>query len=161
MVPPDSYRVSRVRHYSGTYNAGKPDFAHGALTLYGRPFHTVELSDYLRARGAGPLEYTPHNTTCSNVPELTHAWVWAVARSLAATCAISVDFSSSGYLDVSVPRVVPPAVCVRAGAPGHGPRRVAPFGDPRVKGCVPLTAAYRSLPRPSSTSCAKASAVRP
>ena len=32
--------------------------------------------------------------------------VWACARSLAATCAISVDFSSSGYLDVSVPRVV-------------------------------------------------------
>ena len=32
--------------------------------------------------------------------------VWASALSLAATRAISVDFSSSGYLDVSVPRVV-------------------------------------------------------
>ena len=32
--------------------------------------------------------------------------VWAGALSLAATRAISVDFSSSGYLDVSVPRVV-------------------------------------------------------
>ena len=37
----------------------------------------------------------------------TRAWVWAGALSLAATRAISVDFSSSGYLDVSVPRVVP------------------------------------------------------
>ena len=39
--------------------------------------------------------------------------------------------------------------------------RVRPFGDPRVEGCVPLTADYRSLPRPSSAPCAKASAVRP
>jgi hypothetical protein len=31
--------------------------------------------------------------------------VWACARSLAATCAISIDFSSYGYLDVSVPHV--------------------------------------------------------
>ena len=30
---------------------------------------------------------------------------WAVPRSLAATEGISVDFFSSGYLDVSVPRV--------------------------------------------------------
>ncbi len=31
--------------------------------------------------------------------------VWAGARSLATTCAITFVFSSSGYLDVSVPRV--------------------------------------------------------
>ena len=33
--------------------------------------------------------------------------VWALARSLATTCAIIVIFSSCGYLDVSVPRVRP------------------------------------------------------
>ena len=33
--------------------------------------------------------------------------VWAAPRSLAATCGITVVFSSSGYLDVSVPRVGP------------------------------------------------------
>ena len=44
---------------------------------------------------------------------------------------------------------------------GYGARRVFPFGDPRVKGRVPLTADYRSLPRPSSASCAKASAACP
>ena len=47
----------------------------------------------------------PRNTTRSNACRLTRAWVWAGALSLAATRAISVDFSSSGYLDVSVPRV--------------------------------------------------------
>ena len=41
------------------------------------------------------------------------------------------------------------------------PRGVAPFGDLRVKACLRLTEAYRSLPRPSSPSCAKASTVRP
>ena len=62
--------------------------------------------------------------------------VWAPARSLATTCAITVVFSSSGYLDVSVPRVRPalravprsPAagcpirksVLWRVFAPGHG-----------------------------------------
>ena len=39
-------------------------------------------------------------------PALTRTWVWAVPLSLAATRGISFDFSSSGYLDVSVPRVV-------------------------------------------------------
>ena len=72
-----------------------------------------------------------------------------------------VDFFSSGYLDVSVPRVVlPEAMCSPKGCQDSS-WRVRPFGDPRVRGCVPLTADYRSLPRPSSASCAKASAVRP
>src|ERR1700730_1785383 len=36
-------------------------------------------------------------------------------------------------------------------------RRVSPFGYPRINACVPLPLAYRSLPRPSSPSCAQAS----
>ena len=36
-------------------------------------------------------------------------------------------------------------------------RWVAPFGDPRITGCSPLPAAYRSVPRPSSPLGAKAS----
>ena len=50
-------------------------------------------------RGAGP--------TTPGAAQRT-APVWAGARSLATTCAIIVIFSSSGYLDVSVPRVRPP-----------------------------------------------------
>ena len=38
---------------------------------------------------------------------------------------------------------------------------VYPFGNPRVTGYVLLTVAYRSLSRPSSASCAKASTVCP
>ena len=36
-------------------------------------------------------------------------------------------------------------------------RWVSPFGNRRVKGCSHLTDAYRSVPRPSSPVCAKAS----
>ena len=38
---------------------------------------------------------------------------------------------------------------------------VAPFGDPGITACLQLPQAYRSLPRPSSPLCAKASTVRP
>ncbi len=41
------------------------------------------------------------------------------------------------------------------------PRRVAPFGNPGITARVQLPQAYRSLPRPSSPLCAKASTVRP
>jgi hypothetical protein len=39
--------------------------------------------------------------------------------------------------------------------------RVSPFGDPRIKGCSPLPAAFRSVPRPSSPLSAKASTKCP
>src|SRR5690554_7276301 len=70
--------------------------------------------------------------------------VWANPSSLAATIGITVVFSSSGYLDVSVPRVRLPC-----GIPGHA-GWVAPFGNPRIDPYVPVPADYRSLPRPSS-----------
>ena len=39
--------------------------------------------------------------------------------------------------------------------------RVSPFGNLRIKACLQLPEDYRSLPRPSSPSDAKASAMRP
>ena len=44
---------------------------------------------------------------------------------------------------------------------GHDPRRVPPFGHLGIEGRVRLPPDYRGLPRPSSASCAKASAARP
>jgi hypothetical protein len=43
----------------------------------------------------------------------------------------------------------------------HYSCRVSPFGNPRIKVCFPLPAAYRRLLRPSSPLCAKASAMCP
>ena len=52
-------------------------------------------------------------------------------------------------------------LCIQRAMARHYPRRVPPFGNPRVEACLQLTEAYRSLPRPSSTSGAKAFTVRP
>ena len=83
------------------------------------------------------------------------ATVWAPPLSLATTRGIILIFSSYGYLDVSVPHV-------RPGYAGDGPpaRRVAPFGNPRIKGYLLLPVAFRSLSRLSSALSAKASTLR-
>ena len=52
-------------------------------------------------------------------------------------------------------------LCVHSGMTGHDPCRVSPFGNPRIKACLRLPEAYRSLPRPSSPLCTKASTVYP
>ena len=52
-------------------------------------------------------------------------------RSLAATNGISVDFFSSGYLDVSVPRVRLVNLWIQLTMTQKG--QVSPFGHPRIK----------------------------
>ena len=87
--------------------------------------------------------------------------VWPLPRSLAATCGISVDFSSSPYLDVSVQAVPPVQLCIYCTVHAHDSMWVAPFGCLRINTRVQLPAAFRSLPRPSSAPGAKAFALRP
>ena len=81
--------------------------------------------------------------------------VWANPRSLATTCGIIIIFSSSGYLDVSVPRV-----CSISGNI-TSLYWVAPFGNLRINSYLQIPTAYRSLSRPSSPLRAKAFPVRP
>ncbi len=82
-----------------------------------------------------------------NPPTAVTGGVWAVPSSLAATGGITLVFSSSAYLDVSVRRVRPPVL-----KPGYPDESgwVAPFGHPRIDPYVPVPADFRSLPRPSS-----------
>ena len=94
MVPPGSDRVSPAPPYSGSH------YASAALRVPG--FHRLRRA----FPGASPMRSLA--TSWSYNPRA--AWtapVWAPPRSLAATCGITVVFSSSGYLDVSVPRVGP------------------------------------------------------
>ena len=90
-------------------------------------------------------------------PQSASALVWPLSRSLAATRKISVDFSSWGYLDVSVHPVPFVHLCIQCTMRTHCHTRVPPFGHLRVYGYVLLTAAFRSLSRPSSAPSAKAS----
>ena len=74
------------------------NFVYGAFTLSGwlsQNHSTIVISHFLRSE-----------------PRHARTPVWALARSLAATCAITVVFSSSGYLDVSVRRVPLIQLCV-------------------------------------------------
>ena len=145
MVPPASHRVSRVRRYSGSSRTTFP-FGYGAITRYGRPSHTVLL--------------VPVAKKLSTTPKILLPLVWPPPRSLATTSGISVDFSSSPYLDVSV-QAVPR---VRLFDSTHADRvllcRVSPFGDSGIIAYVQLPQTYRSLSRPSSAPDAKAFPLR-
>ena len=72
---------------------------------------------------------------------------------------IDFSFSSSGYLDVSVPRV--PSACAMYLRIGDKSStcRVSPFGYQGIYACLRLPLAFRSLPRPSSALGALASTL--
>ena len=79
---------------------------YGAITHYGQTFQNVPLSSH---QSAGP-------------------------RSLVATEGVSIDFFSSGYLDISVLRVRLATLYIQVAIP---PKRwVSPFGHPRIKACL-------------------------
>ena len=70
------------------------------------PCRSAPASLSNRAPGSRPRVRAARNPRWESPWGFPTHRVWAGALSLAATRAISVDFSSSGYLDVSVPRVV-------------------------------------------------------
>ena len=81
--------------------------------------------------------------------------VWAPPLSLTTTQGISVDFFSSGYLDVSVPRVS--LRWTMYSSRGYANAWVSPFGIAMVKDPLRLAWHFRGLARPSSPADAKAS----
>ena len=97
----------------------------------------------------------------SATPERLLSPVWPLPRSLATTKGISVDVFSSPYLDVSVQAVPLIYLCIQYMIHRHDSVWVAPFGYLRFVACLQLSAAFRSLPRPSSAPGAKAFALRP
>ena len=145
MVPPVSHRVSRVLRYSGS-----------------------SLKQFVfRLRGSHPLWWAFPDPSVRYLllndcpqPRRMNPPVWPLPRSLATTCGISVDVSSSSYLDVSVQTVPFLHLFDSMQDDWILSSRVAPFGDLRVKGYLLLTAAYRSLSRPSSAPDAKAFPLR-
>ena len=94
-------------------------------------------------------------------PPIVNNWVWAVPISLAATFGISVIYFPPGTEMVHFPGLAHTRLFYSAGCSESSSRRVSPFGYPRIKACLRLPEAFRSLPRPSSPSGAKAFTVRP
>ena len=145
MVPPVSHEVSRVSRYSGTLLTGFGFHLRVSHPLWmAFPRHSISLS----SRCAGPQ------------PRRINPLVWPLPRSLATTCGISVDFSSSSYLDVSVQTVPHVHLFDSMHVTGVLLQWVSPFGNLRIKAYVQLPEAYRSLSRPSSAPDAKAFPLR-
>ena len=95
MVLPDSYGVSRAPHYSG--------YVYSISAFWLRDCYPLRCAFPSTSPTLIRLKRRP------TTPERQAPLVWAVPRSLAATDGITIVFSSSGYLDVSVP-----LVCLRA-----------------------------------------------
>ena len=145
MVPPVSHEVSRVSRYSGTRLKQFGFRLRGSHPLWlAFPYHSTNL--LLRCAGPQPQRINP--------------LVWPLPRSLATTSGISVDFSSSPYLDVSVQAVPLIYLCIQYMMTGHDSGRIAPFGYLWINACLRLPIAYRSLLRPSSAPSAKAFPLR-
>ena len=90
MVPPASHRISRVPRYSGT------DYLFSAS-----PTSLSLSSARLSNRFGSPIFGYRLPTT----PAVRRPPVWPLSSSLATTKEIEFSFFSSGYLDVSLPRV--------------------------------------------------------
>ena len=141
MVLADSDRISHVPPYSGYWYL-KTHFVYGAVTLI------AQLSRW--------FYYTSLRMSQSYNPDFAETKpVWAISTSLAATTEITIVFSSSAYLDVSVQRV-----CLLTDDYSSS-SRVSPFGNVRINKYLLLPEPYRSLSRPSSPLRAKASPVCP
>ena len=137
MVLARSYRISRVLHYSGYY-CPSPRFAYETFTLFG--MLSQNISATLQSNVCSP------NPRCISTPGLGSS---AFARHYLQNRLFS--FSSSGYLDVSVPRVSLPYTmysCMDSNflqLPGS-PIRI--YMD--LYGYLLLSMSFRSLSRPSS-----------
>ncbi len=138
MVPPASDRISRVPSYSGCRLP--------PLVFCLRASHPLRVcfpADSARLISAFWRSYNP---ACA---------VWASSLSLAATREITFVFFSSGYLDVSVGRVLLHDWMTDLYSAGF------PHSDTAGFASLQLAGAFRSLARPSSIAAGKAFSVRP
>ena len=117
------------------------------LTLFRWPSHAILLNLILHI--------------AVQTPKVLLLLVWPPPRSLATTSGISVDFSSSPYLDVSVQAVPLTYLWIQYAMTDRYIRRIAPFRYPRIKAYLQLPVAFRSLSRLSSAPSAKAFTLCP
>src|SRR5437764_803728 len=149
MVLAVSHGISRVPWYSGTCPASQHRFVYGVFTLSDRPFQdrsTTLLIDHSPALRPN----RPYNPAVQAPP-------FGLFRVRSPLLAESLLFSlPAGTEMVHFPPLPSTGLWIQPGISRYYPGGVSPFGHPRVKACLQLTEAYRSLPRPSSTSGAKA-----
>ena len=145
VVHPASRRIPRALRYSGI-NWLLDLFIYGAITLSGWAFHPSSTK-------VSQCRVSTHN------PRKHALWFGLFPVRSPLLRKSLFNFSSCGYLDVSVPRV---PSCKTMDS-SYGDRlfacRVSPFGCQRINACLRLPVAFRSLPRPSSAYGARASTL--
>ena len=146
MVQAVSGRVPRAPPYSG-YRSPASGSAYGALTPSGRPSNAVPLAfrnGSMRPYNPGPVAGLGFSGSARRYSR--NRFCFLLLRVL--RC-----FNSPGC--------TPWLMCSARGWRGSSPRRVSPFGHPRIVARLPLPVAFRRMPRPSSPPHAKTSAMRP
>ena len=143
MVPASSHKVSRVPWYSGYCSARFRFHLRGFHPL--RPVFPVPF----RYLNACFVQSIPRNARHSGLGLSGFARRYSRNRVFFLFLRLLRCFSSPGS----------PCMAMDSPCSDRGLLcRVSPFGYPRICACMQLPAAFRSLPRPSSASGAKASA---
>ena len=134
-------------------------FAYRAITFYGRTFQTASTKIILfdfpaRLHSHLTLPRYPYGTTHADLT--CRKFRLFPVRSPLLRKSLLLSFPG-GTKMFQFPPLSPPCLCIQQGVILAD--SVARFGNLRIKECLPLPEAYRSLPRPSSTSRAKASTI--
>ena len=138
-------------------------FVYGAFTLYGGSFQTpstrlVVCNSPARPQSSQAVSRNPGKATLAGLTPLRFGLFRVRSPLLTESLLLSLP---GGTEMVHFPPFASSGLCVHPRMTGHDPCRVSPFGNLRIKACLRLPEAYRSLPRPSSPLCAKASTVHP
>ena len=149
VVDPDSDRVSRAPPYLGTAPRSLSGFGYGAVTLSGRAVRRVLLpSSFFATPRVIPAR--PCNTPKG----------FGLLPVRSPLLGESLLISFPGLLRwFTSPSAASVPYFIRIFGWRNRFRRVAPFGNPGIKGRSLLPLDFRGLPRPSSPSGSKASAV--
>ena len=160
MVLADSHRLSRIRRYSGNPIGDLRPFVYGALTLCGVVFQGTSTRSRLcnSVKGLTPLLSAPTTPNRQRRQALTPAR-FRLIPFRSPLLRESLLFSSPRGTEMfQFPRFPLSALCIQTGVTPEGAR----FPHSDIHGSKlgrQLLVAYRSLPRPSSASGAKASTV--
>ena len=145
MVPPASHRIPRVRWYSG-YCLLKILFAYRAITYYGDSSQSLLLKILIAS-----AVRNPYCIATIGLASFPFARRYLGNRCFFLFLLLLRCFSSEGFLRLAMDLLIGDKVL---------PYRVSPFGYLRVNGYLLLTAAFRSLSRPSSAPDAKSFSLR-
>ena len=124
------------------------DFNYGTITLYRLPFQVIHLSFIVSLRSPNPEMINQLGLGCS--PFARHYWGNRIRFLF--LCLLRC-FTSAGVALTNL--------YIQLAATELSFSRVSPFGYLRIKACLRLPEAFRSLPRPSSPYVAKASSCCP